>query len=392
MRKISADIIYPVSSPPVHRGVILLNNEGMVKEILDRDEVEQSSLEHYSGMIVPGFVNTHCHLELSHLKGKVDSGTGLLPFLKSVVSLREVDPEEIQVAIHTQNRLMEEEGIVAVGDICNTADTLSCKSRSKIHYHSFVEMFDFMQEDWADSSFERYLKVYDTLREKFQDRVSASPHAPYTVSAKLYSKINALNSTYRTIVSIHNQETLHENQLFIDGKGGFPDFFKHFNVELNNFQPMGKGSIYHALQFLDTNHKHLMVHNTVSDYEDIVAAENHLSRAYWVTCPNANLYIENSLPNYDHFRKAGSKIAIGTDSLTSNWQLSMLEEMKTILKYKSSISFDEVLTWATLNGAEALDVSETLGSIEPDKTPGLVHIDAVNSQSINKNTKARRIA
>ncbi|HQV66448.1 MAG TPA: amidohydrolase family protein, partial [Saprospiraceae bacterium] len=95
---------------------------------------------------------------------------------------------------------------------------------------------------------------------------------------------------------------------------------------------------------------------------------------FWATCPNANLYIENKLPDYQIFRDADAKVTIGTDSLTSNWQLSIWEEIKTIRKYQSYIPLEELLTWATINGAEALSYEDRLGSFEVGKTPGILHI------------------
>ena len=68
-------------------------------------------------------------------------------------------------------------------------------------------------------------------------------------------------------------------------------------------------------------------------------------------------------------------MTIGTDSLTSNWQLSILEEIKTIRKYASYVSLDTLLEWATINGAKALGFDHKLGSIEVGKKPGLVGMD-----------------
>jgi len=110
--------------------------------------------------------------------------------------------------------------------------------------------------------------------------------------------------------------------------------------------------------------------------EDIAKAHNWNHKTFWATCANANLYIENRLPDYQAFLDADAKMTIGTDSLTSNWQLSVLEEMKTIQKYKSFIPFETMLTWACKNGAEALGYEDTLGTIEVGKGPGLVHISA----------------
>jgi cytosine/adenosine deaminase-related metal-dependent hydrolase len=112
---------------------------------------------------------------------------------------------------------------------------------------------------------------------------------------------------------------------------------------------------------------------------------------YWATCPNANLYIENRLPNYRHFLDTGAKVCIGTDSLTSNWQLSVLEEMKTIARFQSYVNFETLLRWATLNGAEALGFEQELGSIEVGKTPGLNLLDMEADLVLRSATTVKRL-
>jgi aminodeoxyfutalosine deaminase len=114
------------------------------------------------------------------------------------------------------------------------------------------------------------------------------------------------------------------------------------------------------------------VHNTLTSPEDIQAAQAWSDQVYWATCANANLYIENRLPFYQHFIHTGARMTIGTDSLTSNWQLSILEEMKTISRYQSYVHFDTLLQWATLNGAMALGMEDEMGSLEIGKTPGVL--------------------
>ena len=117
------------------------------------------------------------------------------------------------------------------------------------------------------------------------------------------------------------------------------------------------------------------MHNTLTKKEDVEAAHAWSEHVFWATCPNANLYIENQLPNYKIFMDADARMTIGTDSLTSNWHLSVLEEMKTISKYQSYIPFDILLQWATINGAQALGMDDKLGSLEAGKEPGLILIN-----------------
>jgi cytosine/adenosine deaminase-related metal-dependent hydrolase len=391
MRKLSADYVFPVSSAPIPNGVVVLDDEGKILSVDALDQHDAGSIEQHKGVIVPGFINAHCHLELSHMKGLVDTGTGLLPFLQKVVKFRAFPEEEILAAIEQEDRYMYESGIVAVGDISNKLDTAACKNKSAIRYYTFVEMFDFLQDAGATSTFEQYQPVYEGQSTANGNRKSYVPHAPYTVSKALFGKIDVLNQGDDLTISIHNQETSHENELFLSKSGGFLDFYRSFNIPLDNFAPTGQTAIHYALANMNPAHRTLFVHNTTTQPADILAAQSWSDRVYWVTCPNANLYIENRLPNYQFFLDHNAKMAIGTDSLTSNWQLSVLEEMKTIARYQSYLSFETLLKWATLNGAEALGFEQSLGSIEVGKQPGLNLLNLGGELKLEAGTEVRRL-
>ena len=377
----TADYVYPISSAPIANGVVTVDDSGRITAVEDPADPQYTAPaappRKVAGVLIPGFVNAHCHLELSHLRGRVDTGTTLLPFLVGVVSLRETDQAEIDAAIEEQDRAMWAAGIQAVGDICNKLDTAETKRRSPIRYYSFVEMFDFLQPDRAAATYEQYAPVYAGQASGGGNAKSAVPHAPYTVSDPLYARINALN-TGRETVSIHNQETPAEDELFRHGSGPFLPFFAGFGASLDHFSATGRASLHHALERMDPDKRTLLVHNTLTTAEDIAAAHAWgRNGVYWATCPNANLYIENRLPNYRRFLDAGAKVCVGTDSLTSNWQLSVLEELRAISKYQSYVPFATLLEWATRNGAEALQFDDELGSLEAGKRPGLLRLDGL---------------
>ena len=388
MKKITADVIYPITQKPIRNGVIVLDETGKILAVEENRDHDPASLEKHTGMIIPGFVNTHCHLELSHMRGKVGTGTGLIPFITNVVKFRDFPEEEINDAIRRADEEMYKGGIVAVGDISNKTDTAAQKLASPIHYYTFVEMFDFLNEDLTDGEFEKYMSVFSGQAGTNGNKKSVVPHAPYTVSETLFQKINGVNHVGQT-VSIHNQETPAENELFLTGKGDFLSFYKNFGMPLKTFVPLHKPSIYYAIEQMDPMCKNLFVHNTLTTTADIEAAHSWSPNVFWATCPNANLYIENRLPDYQAFLDTQARMTIGTDSLTSNWQLSVFEEMKTIARFKSYVPFTTLLEWATINGAEALGYEQTLGSLEIGKKPGLVLLEGVDENSWQSATVKR---
>lgn len=392
MRKLSADYVYPITQSPIENGVLVLDDQGKVLSVDKLDAHDPASVETFSGILIPGLINTHCHLELSHMKGLLDTGTGLISFLQKVVAFRDFPMEEILEAIEKGDREMYDEGIVAVGDISNKLDTFQTKASSPIRYYSFVEMFDFIQDRNAQASFDQFVEVFYGQSEDHGNKKSCVPHAPYTVSPTLFSLINAINQSKGT-VSIHNQETVHENNFFLDKTGDFLSFYQHFGLPLDHLNPTGQTSIHYAMAHMDPACRTLFVHNTTTSAADIRTAQAWNDQVYWATCPNANLYIENQLPNYQHFIDTAAKVTIGTDSLTSNWQLSVLAEMKTIARYQSYVSLDLLLKWATINGAEALGYEADLGSFEVGKTPGVNLLSLQPGQkNIDQDTAIRRLA
>jgi len=374
MRFFTADKIYSCSSENLDGKIIVTDDNGKIEDFISSDSVDNGKIEDFKGILCPGFVNAHCHLELSHMIGKLETGTGLLSFIGNVVKLRDATEEFIQDCIHKADLEMFQNGIVAIGDISNQNDTADTKSRSSIRYYTFLEMFDFMQAGLTQSTIQQYSEVIQAFQSNEKDKVNYSPHAPYSVSVELLGFINEQANGEATF-SVHNQETPPEDELFLHGSGAFHDFYKSFDLSLDFFKATNKTAIHYILDHFANDKKMLFVHNTLTSAEDVNAAKKVCKEVYWASCPNANLYIENMLPDYEMFIAQGAKVCLGTDSLTSNWQLSILEEMKSIKRFKSFVSLERLFEWACINGAQALGFDDTLGSFEVGKTPGIVHVN-----------------
>jgi len=390
MQKFGATYVHTVTGKIIKNGVITVDNQGVITDISSLKGKVPKQLDFYEGgHIVPGFINTHCHLELSHMKGLVDTGTGLIAFIGKVVTMRDFPQKQIDAAIIRAEKEMIRNGIVAVGDISNQVDTLAQKAKGNLRYYTFVELFDLLQGN-VDKTMAQYQPVFDAIDLPKGHRKSYVPHAPYSVSDALFEKIQTLNPQNAT-VSIHNQELAAEDEFFEKKQGGFVDFYKGFGLSIKSFRKTGKKSIYKAMENLNPKSRTLFVHNTLTQKEEIQAAHKWSKNVFWATCPNANLYIENRLPNYQAFINEKARMTIGTDSLTSNWKLSILEEMKTIAKYNSYIPFETLLAWATINGARALGMQKELGSIEIGKKPGLNLLTQVIDNQLSEKTKVKKL-
>ncbi len=366
--------------------ILITDEDGIVSGIVSSGEAGED-VRKLSGILSPGFINCHCHLELSHLKNVIPPHTGLIEFLCSVVTKRGFDPAIIQQEITRAEKEMYDNGIVAVGDIGNTADTAAVKSKSRIHWQNFVEVLSFTDEK-AEENFSHYKKVAETLENKLrtsniQHRTSLVPHAPYSISPKTFQLIN--EATKDQVISIHNQEHPAEDELYKTGAGAYLKLFKIFGIDRSPFPVTGKSSIRSVLPYFTNGQTILLIHNTFMPEEDLVWANEYADtnglKLVYCLCINANLYIENKVPPIDMLMKHNCHIVLGTDSYSSNWQLSIVKEIEAVQKHFPHIPVETILQWATHNGAKALGWNEELGSFEKGKRPGVMILDPILNES-----------
>lgn len=369
MRKLTADYIFSAHTGLLENHCLVTDDDGVVMGIIPIADAGSAGVEVYSGVLCPGFVNTHCHLELSHLRGQITRHTGFVGFAKELLPKRNTfSPEQIQQAINDADEEMYTNGIVAVGDICNTTDAIAAKEKQRIYYHSFIELLGFDPARAGET-----LNFGHELKKKFANlSYSLVPHAPYTVSRELMRMLAYILTVDQKPITIHNQESASENEFFEKGTGQMNELYEFLKLPIPFFKPTGKNALQSYLPDLLADSPLLLVHNTFTSAADIAFAEAQHKNLYWCFCPKANLYIENRLPDYKLFTEAGVRITLGTDSLASNDTLSILDEMKTIAEAAPWITTVQLLTWATANGAAALQMDNQFGTFEKGKKPGVL--------------------
>ncbi|SDC88750.1 Cytosine/adenosine deaminase [Niabella drilacis] len=357
--------------------VLITDHNGTVVDIADTADAGDD-VKTVAGILSPGFINCHCHLELSHMKGVIEEHTGLLKFVNQIVSKRYAHPEAIPAAIESAELAMVKNGIVAVGDICNTTDTLFQKTKGHLYYHNFVEVIGF-EPVQAQQHFDSYRAIYDDYCRHFDaQQVSLTPHAPYSVSTPLWKLLAAFPGN--GLLSIHNQETEDETEWFLNGTGGFKALYERLQLNEVPVVPEGRTSLQTYGNYLPQGQRLLFIHNVFTTAEDIRYAQDRFPEASWCLCANANYYITNRLPDIPMLQGAGIRLVLGTDSLASNYSLSIWDEILRIRQHYPQIPVEQMLSWATINGAKALQIQDQYGSFEKGKTPGVVQIvnDTIN--------------
>jgi cytosine/adenosine deaminase-related metal-dependent hydrolase len=430
-RKFQADHLFTGQEMKDGNSVLVTTDGGVVQTIIPAAEAGEG-IERLDGMLCPGFVNCHCHLELSHLKGRVPEKTGLVDFLLAVIKERAASSgpqapgsgsrvagggsgetgsyaERVSAAIAEAEGSMLDNGIVAVGDICNTADTLPQKKEGRLFYHNFIEAIGF-SETGAQARFENSRQVFNTFAEAYNLPIAANslvPHAPYTVSPALFDLV--ANFPGNQLLTIHNQESEAENEFYRTGQGDLSRLYTSLGIDRSFFSGTGKRSLESYLPHFYRNQTLILVHNVATGEEDLrfaLGREPGINKArpgtyterstgspdlFFCLCPNANLYISGQLPDPELLIRQGCRIVVGTDSLASNHQLSILEELKTLQRQFPRLSTASLLQWATANGAQALQIDGLLGSFTEGKQPGVLLIGGMKEGLFNADTGVRRL-
>ena len=376
-----------LTATQIHDGYTFLE-PGTIIEVADDGTIvalhPQGSIEgavFYDGIIAPGFVNAHCHLELSHLQDMVPEATGLIPFLQQIPAQRNnFTDEQKKAARHAAYQYMVQQGIVAAGDIANSNETLDIRLLDDLHLHTFVECIGFT-EQFAAARLAYSTEVRDAFAAQQSTgkelRQSVIPHAPYSVSGTLFQLIN--DAAPGSLISIHNQESPAEDEFYKLKTGNVLNLLNGLGINYDFFTPTGKSSLQSYLPYFTTDHPLLLVHNTYTTAEDMVAAQANGRTVSWCLCPNANWYIERRLPDVNLLMQYADNICIGTDSLASNHQLSVLDELVTLKQHFPKLEWETLLRWATANGAKALQMDKMIGSISAGKKPGLLLLQGLDN-------------
>ncbi len=392
MRKIAAQYIFPVDSEPVKNGYVVIDDDGTVMEtgVL---ESESASTEFYNGILIPGMVNTHCHIELSHLKGCFRQASGMAGFIKQINELRlNCDEKSRKTAIEENMKLLYMQGVSAMADISNCDESFEIKSGSPIYTRTFLEVFG--TEDKDVEEIIRNVKSLNEKAENFGIDAAPTPHACYTSSKRLIATVSELGLE-SGFLSYHSEESDEEMDMIRYGTGALSEDYR--SRKLSTPEVYGKNPLVYYIDALKertgtpVEGNILLVHNTFTDSDSIEYAKKHLKSPFWALCPRSNIFINRALPPVNLMMAHGLKLTIGTDSLSSNTSLDMISEMYTIQKYFTTVPLEEIIKWSTLNGAEFLKKDEIAGSLTPGKKPGLVLVENIDWKNMRLTEKSRSV-
>ena len=355
---------------------------------------DASSEEIIDGAIVPGFVNSHCHIELSHLHGKFYKGSGMAGFIDQINALRDWAGADVKSRL-TQEWMdkMWADGVSAMADISNDDSSFDVKASHKIYTRTFLEVFG-SEPHMCEAVMDSVTALNSLADEKGID-AAPTPHSCYTMSPQLLSS-SARAGLERGYLSYHSQESQEEEDLLISGSGAM--YENRVRNGMSTPPVTGESSLKYFIERLSDaaqapyDQHILLVHNVCLKQDDIDAARKVMNNVYWAVCPLSNIFIHNALPPIRLMRENALRVTIGTDSLSSNDDLSMIKEIACLQENFPEVPLGEILTWACLNGASFLSKDKVLGSLEIGKRPGIVLVKGLDAEGkVTKDSTSERL-
>ena len=359
MRRIAAHYLID-QGRILHHPLVECDADGTILSVGQWTRLDNlSNTEFYAGALTAGFVNAHCHLELSYLRGAIERGTGFGGFARAIGMVRNnFTMEQREKALATASSKMWAEGVQAVADIVNDDSSFAHKRQSPVHYRNFAELFGLRTQPDA----------MDHLLG--ESNTTLTPHSTYSLQSESFTK-----AAQGEMISVHFMESPDEAALY-RGEGSLAAWYERMGWECD-FLYHGSPAKRLVAQ-TDPKTKVLLIHCCCITDEDIELILRHFTTPpTFVLCPQSNRYISGLRPPLELLLRHNAHVAIGTDSLASNDNLSLIEELKSI----PEVPLAQAMRWATLSGAEALGLDAQLGSVEVGKRPGLVIVEGIESRN-----------
>ena len=393
IKRITASFVYTLETPePIRNGFVEYDPaDGRIVRVGGCEPGEEVA----QGAIVPGFVNSHCHIELSHLHKKFRKGTGMAGFIDQINALRDWAGADVKARLTREwMDKMWNDGVSAMADISNDDSSFNVKASHRLYTRTFLEVFG-SEPEMCDGVMEEVRSLKD-VADKAGIDAAPTPHSCYTMSPQLLSASAAagLESGY---LSYHSQESQEEEDLLISGTGAMYENRKRSGMSTPPVT--GESSLKYFIDRLADakpapyDEHILLVHNVCLSQSDVDAAKKVMKNVYWAICPLSNIFIHNALPPVDLMRRNGLAITVGTDSLSSNDDLDMVKELVCLHTNFPEVPMSELRVWACLNGARFLSRDSILGSLAPGKVPGIVFVyDVDESGAFTSTSRSERIA
>lgn len=377
---VQARWVLPVDQPPIERGTVTIAAGRILAVGENRSGKPPRDLGDVA--LLPGLVNAHTHLEFSLIDKPLGEAGILFPkWIGKVVEYRRTQARALMVetdGFQRYRRRAAERGLaelrsaatVAVGDVATAGWPRECFPVSGLYSTIFLELLglDAAQQDSLLAMAKSFVTDLQDMGRHL--RPGISPHAPYTVSPDLLRKVCELSAQERFPVAMHLAESLAEIELLASHSGPLVEQLESMKAWHRGAIPRGIAP-QNYLELLATADRALVIHGSFLNEGDWQLLAGRRDRMSVVYCPRTNSFFKHGRYPLAEMLSAGVRVAIGTDSLASNPDLSLLAELRHVLREHPTLPPEEVLNLGTLAGAKSLGLADRLGSIAPGKDASL---------------------
>jgi cytosine/adenosine deaminase-related metal-dependent hydrolase len=366
--KIKFRALLPMEGEAIENGELLIE-QGFVKEIRStQSPATDRCLDLSDHLILPGFVNAHCHLSLSALRGKVPKCENFTDWVRALLKENLQTPWKIRVqTLHSCAREMLQSGVTTLADTLSEVELLAEYANLPFRQVVFLEVLGFKSSE-AKEILAQVTSAFKTQNiEGPLMQLGLAPHSPYSVSPALFRELKKLATRHDCLSSCHLAEFPEEVRFLEKGGGELEEFLKERGVADEGWTPPGKSPVRY-LEDLGVLDALIAVHlNHIDD--DLERLQSSKARA--VFCPGSTRWFgRTSFMPVRELLDLGVKVGLGTDSLASNDRLNFLNELRMAEEMLPDVSRSEILNMATLGGAEVLDLP--VGAISPGRPADLI--------------------
>ncbi len=360
-----------LSGEDYERGELIINQGRIVDVRSGANKSFEGTTHDWSDcLILPGFVNAHCHLSLSGLQGKVTRHPRFVDWIESVVTENAALPWRDRVdAMHREAQVLIRSGVTALGDYFSHPELLVEYQALPFRQLLFLETLGFQ----STLAGEKVRSVEKLLQEHLSGagsstRLAVAPHAPYSVSPALFKALKQLADKLDCGYSCHVAEVEEETRFLGQGDGDFLELLKKREVFDTSWKLPGVSPVQYLGQ-LGVLQNMMAIHLNCLEEMDIERlAESNASAVF---CPGSTRWFGRNtwMPVRDLLDR-GIPVGLGTDSLASNDSLDFLHEIRNSDEMLPELHRSEILWLATIGGSQALNI-EKLG-LEPGQPADLI--------------------
>ena len=365
--------VVPVSSQVIRDGALAVAGDrilavGSWAEI--SQQFPQSAVYLSAGVILPGLINCHIHLELS-VFGTISPPNpecSMCDWIRSLLQKRmaaEFSEDEICETAESFAKEQLFSGVVALLDTGN-----SILPAFKEDVPEIYSLFELLGPTIQATDI-----ALQTLAELNSD-ICPTGHAPYSTSPQLLQEIKQHTVSKNSIFSLHIEENPDESRLLFQGDGCFKQFLEERNAFDGTF-PLEKGKYHTVVDYLQKtgllDSRTVCVHCVHISEGDIQLLQK--AKCHICLCPGSNKFLGMGTAPLEEMLQQNLLPAIGTDSIASNTQLSMWHEMALVRGDYPSVDPETVVAMATMAGAKALGLEKKYGSLEEGKSSNCIAVE-----------------